>query len=72
MLRAVCCAVGYGEAQQAKRMLLLDDSFRLLRSLPLACGRAHHSLLWRGGALLRTDTPPAVATGALTQPLPPP
>lgn len=61
-------AVGYGEAQQEKRMLLLDESFQVLQSLPLSCGRRHHSLLWRSGTLMHADghptaTPTATPTG---------
>eukprot|EP00892_Ulva_mutabilis_P005450 jgi/Ulvmu1/3277/UM151_0025.1 len=38
--------LNFGEAGETKRVLLLDERFQLLRSIPLCCGPEHHVLPW--------------------------
>jgi hypothetical protein len=39
-------AVDFGEAGQDKRVLLVDERFRLLQSIPVDCGPRHHLVNW--------------------------
>ena len=67
-------AVSFSEAAQEKRVLLLDENFQELQSIPIQIGRRHHNLslaeaaapekVFARGDRVRVDVPPEQLTHA--------